>query len=158
MIEGYTLTLSINISWLILILASVGWLVFYVVRYYVLARHTRLPQVIVQVPETTEPPQKEPAAPLHPNRFLPEEIFATFLSQIKIFNYLDRSVLIEFARNSQQRKLYHGEYIHLDPSRRELYLVMDGTVELEMDQDLILNQVSTGGSISSLFDILGVYA
>jgi hypothetical protein len=45
-------------------------------------------------------------------KFLPEEIFAAFLASIKVFQFMDHSVLKEFARNSQQKQVYAGE-VHL---------------------------------------------
>ena len=80
-------------------------------------------------------------------RYLPEEIFAAFLSTIKIFQYIDKNVLLEFAKNSQQMKVYPGEIIwnsSTDSSKRDLYLVMDGSIQIFMAPPSVVPPISLG--------------
>ncbi|KAI3636634.1 hypothetical protein MIR68_005323 [Amoeboaphelidium protococcarum] len=211
--SGYTITLNINVTTLLIFCLIIAWPAFYFVRYYVLVRYMRSGSASMSADSAAQKKAAEEdqlgsasisqssaagSDAFNHKRFLPEEIFASFLSSIKIFNYLDRSVLVEFARNSQQKKLYAGEYLQgygfvksanhqqdglnnigsgSDIEQQEqsgnLYLVMDGCVQLILSpqtsdsalydsnedlEHLVLNKVTTGGTISSLFDVLSVYA
>lgn len=149
--ESYTLTLSINVTYVVIALLALAWPTFYLIRYYLLPSHsTRRASAgtqaksgpdgkILQAQSSATTATAVNELPSS-RRFLPEEIFANFLSSIKIFNYLDRAVLVEFARNSQQRKLYANEYLvspatlkeDSQPEDLNLYLVMDGCVQVLM--------------------------
>lgn len=203
-LTNYSLTLKINITTAAVFVLSLVFLAFYIIRYYVLARYLRLPSTQAentaaksssnQLHDDLRPEHLTQISDLQSNlserKFLPEDIFANFLSSIKIFQFMELSVLKEFARNSQQRKLYPGEIVSTG-SGRDLYLVMDGEVSVfllpdgateiyqayeneysgisSIDPDWhssfrheenshLLYEVKPGGSVSSLFDVLSVYA
>jgi hypothetical protein len=148
-LASLSVTLTFNVTSVVVFLTIVTVVTFYVVRYHFLALYTRLPQH-----ETT--PEKNLTSDLRPDitvaegperKYLPEEIFAQFLGSIKIFNYLDKTVLTEFSKRSQQRKLEPGELLwRSDERNRDLYLVMSGTVWVFVDFLLISLDASLFGA------------
>lgn len=95
-------------------------------RYRILNMYSRLPP---------EPQRKEPDIDLFPDtneegmksgmsNYLDE-----FLSAIKIFGYLERSVFHELTRSMQTRKMIAGETINLE-EEKGFCIVVDGLVEI----------------------------
>lgn len=98
----------------------------WIVRYRILNMYSRLPP---------EPQRKEPEIDLFPDtneegmksglsNYLDE-----FLSAIKIFGYLERSVFHELTRSMQTRKMIAGETINLE-EEKGFCIVVDGLVEI----------------------------
>ncbi|BGP47447.1 phosphatidylcholine and lysophosphatidylcholine phospholipase [Rhodotorula kratochvilovae] len=99
-----------------------------------------------------------------------------FLSAIKVFGYLEKPVFHELARHLQTRRLVAGDTLDLAKDK-SFYIVVDGSVEVyarnPSDQDApedgyatddedgkgwqLLNNVESGGTLSSLFTILSLF-
>ncbi|TNY20475.1 hypothetical protein DMC30DRAFT_352286 [Rhodotorula diobovata] len=102
-----------------------------------------------------------------------------FLSAIKVFGYLEKPVFHELARHLQTRRLVAGDTLDLAKDK-SFYIVVDGSVEVyarnPSDKDApspedgygtdddeagkgwqLLNNVESGGTLSSLFTILSLF-
>ncbi|KAJ3345493.1 phosphatidylcholine and lysophosphatidylcholine phospholipase, partial [Kappamyces sp. JEL0680] len=106
----------------------------------------------------------------------PDEFMNAFLSSIKVFGYLDRPVFHELAKNLQTKKLKAGEILFQGNQPAEadwdFYIVVDGKMQVfiktnEEDREdefqsnhmpghHLLNEVRSGGTVSSLFSILSI--
>src|SRR5947209_15652 len=92
-IASYSFTITLNLTTAALLTVALIILVTYVIRYYVLAQYSRLPfaQPQAKAMDTHAPTidlgTETASENVHEKRFLPEDIFANFLSSIKIFNY-----------------------------------------------------------------------
>ncbi|KAL6718246.1 phosphatidylcholine and lysophosphatidylcholine phospholipase [Lecanora helva] len=115
-----------NFTTLMLIILAFASMVSWIVRYRFLNMYTRLPP---------EPQRKEPQIDLFPDtqegdskpglaNYLDE-----FLSAIKVFGYLERSVFHELTRTMQTRKLIAGETLLLE-EEKGFCLVVDGLVQI----------------------------
>lgn len=175
-------TVTMNATTLILIFAAVISAASWVVRYRILNMYSRLPP---------EPQRKEPEIDLFPDtheegvksgfsNYLDE-----FLSAIKIFGYLERSVFHELTRSMQTRKLIAGETINLE-EEKGFCIVVDGLVEIFVKSDRVsrtprdddasfessdeeeemarghqryhvLTEVRNGAPMSSLFSIMSLF-
>jgi lysophospholipid hydrolase len=124
--------------------SAVSW----VVRYRILNMYSRLPP---------EPQRKEPEIDLFPDtheggiksglaNYLDE-----FLSAIKIFGYLERSVFHELTRSMQTRKLIAGETINLE-EEKGFCIVVDGLVEIFVKSGRDPRAPVRSGSQDDLFD------
>lgn len=108
-----------------------------------------------------------------------------FLSAIRIFGFLEKPVFHELSRHLQTKRLIAGDTITIsldaaDGSDKSFYCVLDGNVQVftysgEERKDRVdtscpvdgldgsyngyqlLNEVSTGGTLSSLFTILSLF-
>ncbi|KAL9130708.1 MAG: hypothetical protein Q9217_001187 [Psora testacea] len=121
-----SLTFTMNATTLMLIVLAFASLVSWIVRYRFLNMYARLP---------LEPQRKEPQIDLFPDtqegdskpglaNYLDE-----FLSAIKVFGYLERSVFHELTRTMQTRKLIAGETLLLE-EEKGFCLVVDGMVQI----------------------------
>ncbi|KUI68510.1 Lysophospholipase NTE1 [Cytospora mali] len=121
-----SLTVTMNATTVMIILALIFSGVSWVVRYRYLNMYSRLPP---------EPQRKEPEVDLFPDThdegiksglasYLDE-----FLSAIKIFGYLERPVFHELTRSMQTRKLIAGETLNLE-DEQGFCIVVDGLVEI----------------------------
>ncbi|KAN0060719.1 phosphatidylcholine and lysophosphatidylcholine phospholipase [Thecaphora frezii] len=99
-----------------------------------------------------------------------------FLQAIRIFGFLEKPVFHELARHLQTRRLVAGDSLSLD-SDFSFYIVIDGHVQVYAplppgtvaaqeadafdDEELsgyqLLNEVESGGTLSSLFTILSLF-
>ncbi|KAK0619812.1 lysophospholipase NTE1 [Immersiella caudata] len=121
-----SLTVRLNATTLMLIMAAMVSGISWVVRYRYLNMYSRLPP---------EPQRKEPDVDLFPDTH--EEgvksglanYFDEFLSAIKIFGYLERPVFHELTRSMQTRKLIAGETLNLE-EEKGFCIVVDGLVEI----------------------------
>lgn len=179
-----SLTLTVNMTTVVLILIFFVSTVSWVVRYRFLNMYSRLPP---------EPQRKEPQVEVFPDtqetdskqglaNYLDE-----FLSAIKVFGYLERPVFHELTRTMQTRKLIAGETILLE-EEKGFCLVVDGLVQIfvksnkerdgdpstgsstpeeaEIDDEgrvrgnqgyQLLTEVKNGAPMSSLFSILSLF-
>lgn len=98
------------------------------------------------------------------------------VSAIKVFGYLEKPVFHELARYLQTKRLVAGDTLSLD-SDPSFYIVVDGSVQVfvqhkapqsshHFDDDneaaedtnlQLLNEVKSGGTLSSLFTILRLF-
>ncbi|KAL8812327.1 MAG: hypothetical protein Q9223_007321 [Gallowayella weberi] len=177
-----SLTFTMNATTLLLIVLAFASTVSWIVRYRYLNMYTRLPP---------EPQRKEPQIDLFPDvqesyskpglaNYLDE-----FLSAIKVFGYLERSVFHELTRTMQTRKLIAGETLLLE-EEKGFCLVVDGMVQIfvksgrdtsrhdswikggadgyedrraddEHQGYQLLTEVKNGAPMSSLFSILALF-
>lgn len=179
-----SLTVTMNATTLMLIIALVFSLVSWFVRYRYLNMYSRLPP---------EPQRKEPDVDLfpdtHPGGSKPglSNYLDEFLSAIKIFGYLERPVFHELTRSMQTRKLIAGETFNLE-EEKGFCMVVDGLVEIfvksaragqhpvgghcSIDSDdsdeqeeyqtgnqryQLLTEVHNGAPMSSLFSIMSLF-
>lgn len=191
-IMSYTFTLTLNMNTILIILCLLAVAVFYVVRYYLLARYSRLPASKSKMHVSPIAPsfdlRPEAAAEAQERPFLPEEIYANFLQSIRLLNHLDKHILRELAKDALQMRMRQGELLwRSDRLSRDLYLVMKGTMQVflaiqgdrvdekapaeGLDADMsaspilldgfkeahLLCEVTSGGSVSSNFDLLSIY-
>ncbi|KAL8992108.1 MAG: hypothetical protein Q9169_007366 [Polycauliona sp. 2 TL-2023] len=179
-----SLTFTMNATTLLLIVLVFASTITWIVRYRYLTMYTRLPP---------EPQRKEPQIDLFPDtqegyskpglaNYLDE-----FLSAIKVFGYLERSVFHELTRTMQTRKLIAGETLLLE-EEKGFCLVVDGMVQIFVksgretsvprsatwlesrageDEDgrpeaehqgyQLLTEVKNGAPMSSLFSVLSLF-
>ncbi|KAI4196048.1 MAG: hypothetical protein LQ346_003303 [Caloplaca aetnensis] len=178
-----SLTFTMNATTLLLIVLVFASTISWIVRYRYLNMYARLPP---------EPQRKEPEIDLIPDmqegdskpglaNYLDE-----FLSAIKVFGYLERSVFHELTRTMQTRKLIAGETLLLE-EEKGFCLVVDGLVQIfvksgrasvpkqetwmndgydENHEDRpeeehqgyqLLTEVKNGAPMSSLFSVLSLF-
>ncbi|KAI4180377.1 MAG: hypothetical protein LQ348_005211 [Seirophora lacunosa] len=179
-----SLTFTMNATTLLLIVLAFASTVSWVVRYRYLNMYARIPP---------EPQRKEPQIDLFPDmqerdskpglaNYLDE-----FLSAIKVFGYLERSVFHELTRTMQTRKLIAGETLLLE-EEKGFCLVVDGLVQIfvksgratsapkhetwingrfsddheerpdeEHQGYQLLTEVKNGAPMSSLFSVLSLF-
>ncbi|KAK4217834.1 patatin-like phospholipase [Rhypophila decipiens] len=176
-----SLTVTMNMTTLAVIIGLLFAAATWIVRYRYLNMYSRLPP---------EPQRKEPDIDLFPDT--QEEgiksglasYFDEFLSAIKIFGYLERSVFHELTRSMQTRKLIAGETLNLE-DEKGFCLVVDGLVEIFVKSSRdsrrgldgsaecssgeeesftpghqryqLLTEVRNGAPMSSLFSIMSLF-
>ncbi|KAH8127306.1 lysophospholipid hydrolase [Trichoderma asperellum] len=144
--ESWTVTM--NATTLMFIVAAFVSAASWVVRYRILNMYSRLPP---------EPQRKEPEIDLFPDtheggiksglaNYLDE-----FLSAIKIFGYLERSVFHELTRSMQTRKLIAGETMNLE-EEKGFCIVVDGQVEIFVKSGRNPRAPARSGSQDDLFN------
>lgn len=172
----YSFTLQLNfpslfLLFVTLLIAGTIWL-----RYRHLNRYERLREV---------PLTKDEGFNLHPDvarggddheRGNFHNYLDEFLSAIRIFGFLEKPVFHELARHLQTRRLVAGDSISLD-NDFSFYIVVDGHVQVfaplpggaENNRPIdafedeehtgfqLLNEVESGGTLSSLFTILSLF-
>ncbi|KAH9949389.1 patatin-domain-containing protein [Amylocystis lapponica] len=171
-ILSYSMTLTLNF-WSFAIIFTLSCVALnYWIRFRYLNTYTRL----------KEPPLlKADAQELHPDVNTPEQLPAfhnyldEFLQAVRVFGFLEKPVFHELARHLQTRRLIAGDSLSLDQDK-SFYCVIDGTVQLfaptdqpshknrrgawdeeDMNGYQLLNQVGSGGMLSSLFTILSLF-
>ncbi|KAJ1569876.1 phosphatidylcholine and lysophosphatidylcholine phospholipase, partial [Nowakowskiella sp. JEL0078] len=184
---SYNLTVRIGfwaIAGSIFLVLLIIWIV---VRYILLTKYSRLPQpprpAEGNTPFDLEPNILVEDEKI--GQGYPDEFMSAFLSSIKVFGYLDRPVFHELARHLQTKKLKAGQILFdADDDDRNFYVVVDGVVQtfvketvddtsefaesndnvLDSDDNSkiwpghrLLNEVKSGGTVSSLFSILSVF-
>jgi lysophospholipid hydrolase len=126
------------------------------------------------------PLDKSTAQELHPDVNKSEESASfhnyldEFLQAIRVFGFLEKPVFHELARHLQTRRLITGDSIALDADK-SFYCVVDGNVQIfappsgstggaigdDWDDGMsgyqLLNEVGSGGTVSSLFTILSLF-
>ncbi|KAJ7070555.1 hypothetical protein C8F01DRAFT_1013282 [Mycena amicta] len=170
-ILSYSMTLTLNFwSFAALFLISAVALNYWI-RFRYLNDYTQL----------KEPPLVKPDAnELHPdvNTADPPPNFHNylddFLQAVRVFGFLEKPVFHELARHLQTRRLIAGDSMSLDQDK-SFYCVIDGMVQVFAhtgkdteenigsweDEDMngyqLLNEVGSGGTLSSLFTILSLF-
>ncbi|CAI2172102.1 9969_t:CDS:2 [Funneliformis geosporum] len=175
-ILSWSFTLQLNFITLLIIFVIVITITYLIVRYRILTKYSRLPT------ETTA--TKQGSYDLHPDdngenvsniKHYPDEFLSMFLEGIKIFGYLEKPVFHELARHLSTKKLLAGESLMLE-KERSFYIVVDGYVQVFVktanEEDIVLdpfesddynrgyqllNEVTNGGTLSSLFTILSLF-
>ncbi|KAF8841901.1 patatin-domain-containing protein [Paxillus ammoniavirescens] len=167
---SYSMTLTLNFwSFAFLFLASAVALNLWI-RFRYLNTYSQL----------REPPLVKPDVnALHPDVNTTESPPAfhnyldDFLQAVRVFGFLEKPVFHELARHLQTRRLIAGDSISLDQDRN-FYCVIDGTVQVfartgqmtrqngswdeeDMNGYQLINEVGSGGTLSSLFSILSLF-
>lgn len=163
---SFTLTVHLDKMSLLGLLLSLLVLAYILIHYVALRRYARLRPVPGRPPLGTIP--SEPLVEETPNP-------GDWLSKIRIFGYLEPEVYADLLRSLQERTVAEGEVIQ---SEGGFLLVADGRFELRIRKpilgeplgggekahssaeptELVINQVGAGGVLSSLFDILSIFA
>ncbi|KAF5392468.1 hypothetical protein D9757_002292 [Collybiopsis confluens] len=166
---SYSLTLTLNFWSFVIIFTLFAIAVNYWIRYRYLNDYTQL----------REPPLVKPDAnELHPDvNTDPPPSFHNylddFLQAVRVFGFLEKPVFHELARHLQTRRLIAGDSISLDQDK-SFYCVIDGTVQVftqtgqtanqhgawdheDVNGYQLLNEVGSGGTLSSLFTILSLF-
>ncbi|KAF8514349.1 hypothetical protein BU17DRAFT_52619 [Hysterangium stoloniferum] len=169
---SYSLTFTLSFSSLAVIFALASMLVAFVIRIRYLNDYE-----VLREPPLTKPDAKE----LHPDVHsddVPPTMFHNYLDEflqaIRVFGFLEKPVFHELARHLQTRRLIAGDSLYLDQDK-SFYCVIDGTVQVyaqtgrppvpdfvqwdeeDMNGYQLLNEVGSGGTLSSLFTILSLF-
>lgn len=167
---SYSMTLTLNFwSFAIMFLASAVAL-----NYWIRLRYLNTYSSL------KEPPLVKPDVnALHPdvNTTEPPPAFHNylddFLQAVRVFGFLEKPVFHELARHLATRRLIAGDSISLDEDR-SFYCVVDGMVQVyaqtgqnncqngswdeeDMNGYQLINEVGSGGTLSSLFSILSLF-
>ncbi|KAF9502205.1 patatin-domain-containing protein [Pleurotus eryngii] len=170
---SWSMTLTLNIwSFAIIFVASAVALNYWI-RFRYLNDYMQLKESPLGKPDTTElHPDVNTDAPL---RFATLTTFYDdFLQAIRVFGFLEKPVFHELARHLQTRRLIAGDSMSLEQDK-SFYCVVDGMVQVyartghstvhqpgSWDEDdtngyQLLNEVGSGGTLSSLFTILSLF-
>ncbi|KAM0746509.1 patatin-domain-containing protein [Meredithblackwellia eburnea MCA 4105] len=167
---GTTFTLQLNFTRLFVLLIIGGTILSYIWKVRYLNRYTTLKEAPLTPDEGFD---------LHPDLATDQSgpgfhnYLDEFLSAIKVFGYLEKPVFHELARHLQTRRLVAGDTLNLDQDK-SFYIVIDGSVQVYAqtgspskardaydDEDnngyQLLNNVQSGGTLSSLFTILSLF-
>ncbi|EIW67695.1 hypothetical protein TREMEDRAFT_72160 [Tremella mesenterica DSM 1558] len=182
----YSLTISLGFPALLGLFMSLSVAIVLVIRYRYLTRYTQLKEGALPPPSPTSlstellplatvglNDTRSRASPFH--NYLDD-----FLAAIRIFGYLEKPVFHELSRYLQTRRLLAGDSVEIGGG--DFWCVVEGKVQVfapssESGQTSVpqspdpmaqsprstfngyhlINEVSTGGTISSLFSILSLF-
>ncbi|KIO28791.1 hypothetical protein M407DRAFT_229364 [Tulasnella calospora MUT 4182] len=170
-ILSYTLTLQLNFVNLVTIAILSLVAAFLFVRFRWLNAYEEYRELPLGKPDVTElhPDVQGEEPPTTFHGYLDE-----FLSAVRIFGFLEKPVFHELARHLQTRRLIAGDSLALDEDQN-FYCVIEGLVQVyaptgrqpgdeedawaeeEMNGYQLLNEVGSGGTLSSLFTILSLF-
>ncbi|KAF9512765.1 hypothetical protein BS47DRAFT_1372722 [Hydnum rufescens UP504] len=168
---SYSLTLRLDFRSLAILFLLFGVALSFFVRYSYLNTYSTLKEVPLTKPDLEElHPDVQGADPPNPfHNYLDE-----FLLAIRVFGFLEKPVFHELARHLQTRRLIAGDSLSLDQDKN-FYCVVDGLVQVyaktsttsaepegiwaeeELNGYQLLNEVGSGGTLSSLFTILSLF-
>ncbi|KAI8340906.1 hypothetical protein BC941DRAFT_228183 [Chlamydoabsidia padenii] len=136
----WSFTLHLNFSSLAMLIALIGLVGYYIIRYRFLTKYSRLKPVSPQKAASSfdlHPDSGEDSGYSKPSiRNYPDEFLSAFLSSIKIFGYLEQPVFHELARHLQTKKLLAGDTLFRNPEQeRSFYIVVDGHVQMFVKPD-----------------------
>ncbi|WWC62720.1 lysophospholipase NTE1 [Kwoniella dejecticola CBS 10117] len=180
----YSLTISLGFPHFLALFAGALLGLFFLVRYRYLTRYTKLKEPALPPPSPPSLtndllPLDTPGIGLNDKRSRSgsfHNYLDDFLSAIRIFGYLEKPVFHELSRHLQTRRLAAGDT--LDIINGDFWCVVEGKVQVfapdttgtstPSSPDLhhggngfngyhLLNEVSTGGTLSSLFSILSLF-
>ncbi|EKM84018.1 hypothetical protein AGABI1DRAFT_33142 [Agaricus bisporus var. burnettii JB137-S8] len=170
-ILSYSMTLTLDFWNFVAIFTLSAIALNYWIRFRYLNDYAQLKEPPLLKPDVNE---------LHPdvNTAEPPPSFHNylddFLQAVRVFGFLEKPVFHELARHLQTRRLIAGDSMSLDQDR-SFYCVIDGTVQMFAqtdssdatreslwdDEDMngyqLLNEVGSGGTLSSLFTILSLF-
>ncbi|KAJ7610998.1 hypothetical protein FB45DRAFT_329504 [Roridomyces roridus] len=166
---SYSMTLTLNFWSFAIIFVCSMVVLSYFIRFRYLNDYTQLKEPPLVKPDGNE---------LHPDvNTDPPPTFHNylddFLQAVRVFGFLEKPVFHELARHLQTRRLIAGDSISLDQDK-SFYCVVDGMVQVfaqtekETDEEIgwedeemngyqLLNEVGSGGTLSSLFTILSLF-
>ncbi|PWZ03234.1 hypothetical protein BCV70DRAFT_197464 [Testicularia cyperi] len=172
----YSLTLQLNFPSLALLFLGSLVAAFIWLRYRHLNKYERLREVPLTKDEGFNLNPDVASAGGDNDRGSFHNYLDDFLQAIRIFGFLEKPVFHELARHLQTRRLVAGDSLSLD-SDFSFYIVIDGHVQVyaplpsashsshgvdpSEDEDdngyQLLNEVESGGTLSSLFTILSLF-
>ncbi|KAJ7757450.1 hypothetical protein B0H16DRAFT_1536689 [Mycena metata] len=168
-ILSYSMTLTLNF-WSFAIMGVLSAVALnYWIRFRYLNDYTQLKEPPLARPDANElhpDVNTDPPATFH--NYLDD-----FLQAVRVFGFLEKPVFHELARHLQTRRLIAGDSMSLDQDK-SFYCVVDGMVQVFAqtgkteeqigsweDEDMngyqLLNEVGSGGTLSSLFTILSLF-
>ncbi|KAF8323129.1 patatin-domain-containing protein [Clavulina sp. PMI_390] len=167
---SYSLTLRLDFTSLALLFVFSGVALTFFIRYRYLNSYSTLREVPLAKPNAVElhPDIQADHRPRDFHNYLDE-----FLLAVRVFGFLEKPVFAELARHLQTRRLIAGDTLQLDQDKN-FYCVVDGLVQVYartddqqqaseewLGEDLngyhLLNEVGSGGTLSSLFTILSLF-
>ncbi|KZT73215.1 patatin-domain-containing protein [Daedalea quercina L-15889] len=169
---SYSMTLTLNFWSFAIMFVLFSIALNYWIRFRYLNTYTKLKEA---------PLLKADAQELNPDVNTPEQMptfhnyLDEFLQAVRVFGFLEKPVFHELARHLQTRRLIAGDTLSLDQDK-SFYCVIDGSVQVyaqtglpnqatgsgswdeeDMNGYQLLNQVGSGGMLSSLFTILSLF-
>ncbi|KAJ6541870.1 hypothetical protein B0H19DRAFT_1175019 [Mycena capillaripes] len=169
-ILSYSMTLTLNF-WSFAIIGVLSAVALnYWIRFRYLNDYTQLKEPPLVKPDANElhpDVNTDPPATFH--NYLDD-----FLQAVRVFGFLEKPVFHELARHLQTRRLIAGDSMSLDQDK-SFYCVVDGMVQVfaqtgkeneeqigtwegeDMNGYQLLNEVGSGGTLSSLFTILSLF-
>ncbi|KAJ3978131.1 hypothetical protein EV361DRAFT_875341 [Lentinula raphanica] len=169
-ILSYSMTLTLNFWSFALIFTLFAIVLNYWIRFRYLNDYTQLKEPPLVKPDANElHPDVNTEPPPSFHNYLDD-----FLQAVRVFGFLEKPVFHELARHLQTRRLIAGDSISLDEDK-SFYCVIDGQVQVfsqtgqNADQQQgawdnedsngyqLLNEVGSGGTLSSLFTILSLF-
>ncbi|KAF4611921.1 hypothetical protein D9613_004184 [Agrocybe pediades] len=168
---SYSMTLTLGFWNFAILFVCSAIALNYWIRYKYLNDYMQLKEPPLGKPDVNE---------LHPdvNTADPPPTFHNYLDEflqaVRVFGFLEKPVFHELARHLQTRRLIAGDSLSLDQDK-SFYCVVEGTVQVfaQTDQPLekrhsswddedmngyqLLNEVGSGGTLSSLFTILSLF-
>ncbi|WVR06474.1 lysophospholipase NTE1 [Kwoniella sp. DSM 27419] len=181
----YSFTISLGFPHFLAFFLGLLLALFFLVRYRYLTRYTQLKETALPPPSppslTAELLPDTPGLGLTDKRSRSgsfHNYLDDFLAAIRIFGYLEKPVFHELSRHLQTKRLAAGESFEIGGG--DFWCVVEGNVQLfapdspyekstPPSPDLynhsnsqyngyhLLNEVSTGGTLSSLFSILSLF-
>ena len=163
--------LQLNFYTLVLLFLCIVIPLSVYVRHRYLSKYESLRELPLDKPTAQElhPDVNKNEEPASFHNYLDE-----FLQAVRVFGFLEKPVFHELARHLQTRRLITGDSIALDADK-SFYCVVDGNVQIfappsgstdgTMEEDWddgmsgyqLLNEVGSGGTVSSLFTILSLF-
>ncbi|VEU23429.1 DEKNAAC104563 [Brettanomyces naardenensis] len=174
---SHTFQVNLSFTVLLLFLAVLALATYAYVRYRYLTKYSRLPE---------EPKRQEPTIdtflePVSDNGQSRVSYLDEFLSAIKIFGYLDKSVFHELTKSMQTQKLDSGEILFLDDSsgfticvegdiqvyfkigdeteRKQAIFSKDNSKDVVIVDGVryqLLNNIKSGAPVSSFISVLNL--
>nr|ODN85379.1 lysophospholipase NTE1 [Cryptococcus depauperatus CBS 7841] len=179
----YSLTISLGFPHFLALFGGFFIIIFILVRYRYLTRYTNLKEPALLPPSPTLANRLLPldvaSLALSDSQSQVSSFhnyLDDFLSAIRIFGYLEKPVFHELSRHLQTRRLAAGDTLEIGSG--EFWCVVEGKVQFAPDAEKtsssppspkpdlqassfngyhLLNEVSTGGTLSSLFSILALF-
>ncbi|SJL06088.1 related to Lysophospholipase NTE1 [Armillaria ostoyae] len=167
-ILSYSMTLTLNFWSFAIMFALSAVALNYWIRFRYLNDYTQLKEPPLVKPDATELHPDVNTAPTFHN-YLDD-----FLQAVRVFGFLEKPVFHELARHLQTRRLIAGDSMSLEQDK-SFYCVVDGMVQVfahtgqpdqgqqglwdheDMNGYQLLNEVGSGGTLSSLFTILSLF-
>ncbi|CAG8445117.1 7489_t:CDS:10 [Acaulospora morrowiae] len=171
---SWSFTLQLNFVTLLVFFGLCSTIGYIVIRYRILTKYSRLPKESLQAQGATFDLQPNASGENEKSQTLyTDELLSAFFEGIKVFGYLEKPIFHELKRQLQTRKLSAGETLILE-KERSFYIVVEGHVKVFVktanEKGIVidpfennnhgyqlLNEVTDGGTLSSLFTILSLF-
>ncbi|KAL4401187.1 phosphatidylcholine and lysophosphatidylcholine phospholipase [Malassezia pachydermatis] len=166
----YSMTVQVTFSVLALWCVGAATVVVLWLRYWYWNRYESFREEPLRKEPATDLPSDVKPAPLEEDRGSFHSYLDEFLNAIRIFGFLERPVFHELTRHLQTRRMLEGDTLSMD-METSFFTVIDGHVQVfapapftastglpDAQPDLqLINDVKSGGTLSSLFTILRLF-